>query len=160
MFLSNFCVVILIFQSVSHVLSLPKDVEHLRDHFITNLLEENRENLKMELTEKIQSSINLKIDAFLHMMDEPVVRKRRDTNDLLLNEKSEFIIVKQNFIYHIALFLASYSNPNNSFFMSAALWLSKYLKNSPESIRPISPSVSTPIISWNLPNLKKTASLS
>jgi hypothetical protein len=86
----KFHAIFLVLLSVNYVSSLPGDVEHLREHFITNLLEENREKLQLMLTDEIQQSIDQKVDAFLHAMEEPKVRKRRDTNDLLPNEKGEW----------------------------------------------------------------------
>lgn len=72
------------------MLSFPNDIIYLRDHFITNLLEENREKFTMKLTDEIRDTINMKIDAFFNVIDDPKGRNRRDTNDLLLNEKSKF----------------------------------------------------------------------
>lgn len=94
MFLSRIFVLVLLILNINYVVLFSDDVVHLRDHFITNLLEENRDKLGMQLTDEIRSNINLKIDAFLYVVnDEPRVRVRKrrnvDSNDLLLNEKSK-----------------------------------------------------------------------
>jgi hypothetical protein len=88
--LSSLFLSILIILSIQHAHSKSESVFQLRDHFITNLLEENKENFHQLLTNEIQDSINLKIDAFLEVINEPKDRKRRDlSNDLLLNERGK-----------------------------------------------------------------------
>jgi hypothetical protein len=86
---NTFFLLIALSINVEHVSSYDKDVLFLRDHFIQNLLEENRKVFDLKLTDEIENSINTKIDAFLHLMDEPHERHRRDTNDLLLIEQSK-----------------------------------------------------------------------
>lgn len=66
---------------------MAEDVVQLRELFIANLLEENREKMQQNVTNEIQETINQKIDAFLKIINEPKERKRRDTNNLLLNER-------------------------------------------------------------------------
>lgn len=95
MFLNRFRVVLCLILSIQHVsLSSISDYNYLKDHFMANLIEENREMFSAQLTEDIEKAINLKIEGFLGMTEEPAEtsakRSRRDTNDLLLNEKSEF----------------------------------------------------------------------
>lgn len=91
MFLNRFRVVLCLILSIHHVsLSTISDYNYLKDHFMANLIEENREMFSAQLTEDIEKAINSKIEGFLGMTEEPAKRSRRDTNDLLLNEKSEF----------------------------------------------------------------------
>lgn len=79
--------------SSNYVRVKSSDIVFLRDHFITNLLEEHREKFSMKLTDNLEQSIDLKINAFLNEIKKPPVRRKRDaTNDLLLNEKRKFFI--------------------------------------------------------------------
>lgn len=71
------------------MLSLPSDIDQLKDHFFANLIEETRSIAASQLTDDVERNINLKIEGFLDIISPPVARKQRDTNDLLLNEKSE-----------------------------------------------------------------------
>lgn len=87
MFLSRLILVFVAILSVGHVRSLVEDVDRLREHFIASLLEENREVMHQKLTNEIQEAINQKIEAFLMVINEPKERKRRESNDLLLNDK-------------------------------------------------------------------------
>lgn len=88
MYLSKLIVLIFVVLNSYYVRSKSSDIVYLRDHFITNLLEENRDKFSMQLTDDIEKSIDLKINAFLNEIDGPKERRRRDTaNDLLLNEK-------------------------------------------------------------------------
>lgn len=77
---------------VNRVLSTQSYVEHLKEHFFANLIEETREIASFQLTDKIEREINLKIEGFLEVIGETStrsVRSHRETNDLLLNEKSK-----------------------------------------------------------------------
>lgn len=93
MFLNRFVVAISLLLCTGQVLSSPKDLESLKEHFFANLLEENREISSFRLTDDVEREINLKIEGFLEVVGEPSSRSRvrRDTNDLLLNEKSESV---------------------------------------------------------------------
>lgn len=81
------CLVAIICINTIH--SIPAELFELKDHFIANLLEENRAISSLELTSEIEKSINQKINGFLETISAPSKRALRDTNDLLLNEKSE-----------------------------------------------------------------------
>lgn len=86
--------VVLLLHQVS---STPADLILLKDHFIANLVEENRRISGSQLTDDIELAINLKIEGFLDVISAPTTRSSRDTNELLLNEKSksmEFIFIK------------------------------------------------------------------
>lgn len=88
MYLSKLVVLIFVVLNSYYVRSESSDIVYLRDHFITNLLEENRDKFSMQLTDDIEKSIDLKINAFLNEIDGPKERRRRDiANDLLFNEK-------------------------------------------------------------------------
>ena len=88
MYLSKLVVLIFVVLNSYYVRSERSDIVYLRDHFITNLLEENRDKFSMQLTDDIEKSIDLKINAFLNEIDGPKERRRRDiANDLLFNEK-------------------------------------------------------------------------
>ena len=85
--------------------SKASDIVYLRDHFITNLLEENREKFSMQLTDDIEKSIDLKINAFLTEINRPKERKRREiANDLLLNEKRKLYCIKRSEMHNVLLF--------------------------------------------------------
>lgn len=75
--------------SVHHVEATPDDIGYLKDHFIASLIEENRGISSMQLTDDVERNINLKVEGFLNVISEPSSRAQRDTNDVLLNEKSE-----------------------------------------------------------------------
>lgn len=75
--------------SVHHVESTTNDIDYLKDHFIASLIEENRGISSMQLTDDVERNINLKVEGFLNVLSEPSARAQRDTNDVLLNEKSE-----------------------------------------------------------------------
>ena len=85
--LKYFLLILLSILNLNYVNSLAKDVVELREHFITNLLEEHRENLQQKLTDEIQQSINARIETFLSLLKEPQVRRRRDVNNLKLNDE-------------------------------------------------------------------------
>lgn len=70
------------------------DVKYLRDHFITNLLEDNKERLSSKLTIDVEKSIDLKINAFINEINhESKSRSKRSTpNELLLNEKCKYSV--------------------------------------------------------------------
>lgn len=87
--LKYFLVVLLSILNSNYVNSLAEDVVQLREHFITNLLEEHRENLQQKLTDDIQQSINARIETFMSLLNEPQVRRRRDVNNLKLNDEGE-----------------------------------------------------------------------
>lgn len=74
---------------VDHVKCTANDIGYLKDHFIASLIEENREISSMQLTNDVEQRINLKVEGFLNVISEPATRAQRDTNDVLLNEKSE-----------------------------------------------------------------------
>lgn len=73
----------------NRVAASASDIVQLKNLFIANLLEENREISSSLLTDDIAESINLKIEGFLDVIDAPSKRSRRSNNDLVLNEKSE-----------------------------------------------------------------------
>lgn len=77
------------FLNVSFVRSLSEDVVQLREHFITNLLEEHRENFQQKLTDEIQQKINERIEAFMRLINEPPVRRRRELTQTSVNDKRE-----------------------------------------------------------------------
>lgn len=113
MFLSRLCLAFsLIFLAV-HASPSPADIIHLKDHFIANLIEENRRISGAQLTDDIERAINLKIEGFLDLISEPTTRPTRDTNDLLLNEKSKWVEVSF-FISHLHVL---HSKPKISFRM-------------------------------------------
>lgn len=90
MFLTRLLLKFSFFSLVSHVFSLTSDIDQLKDHFFDNLIEETRKIAALQLTEDVKQIINLKIDGFLDIISPSgAVRTQRDTNDLLLNEKSE-----------------------------------------------------------------------
>jgi hypothetical protein len=90
MMLLNRCLLVIsLILSIHHVSSSPSDIIQLRDHFIANLIEENRGVYSLQLTDDVERDIQQKIEGFLDIISEPPQRVRRDTNDLLLNEKSE-----------------------------------------------------------------------
>jgi hypothetical protein len=94
----NFLGFFLLFLSllnVSFVQSLSEDVVQLREHFITNLLEEHRENFQQKLTEEIQQKINERIEAFMRLINNPPVRKRRDMSQPSVNDKRKLTIHKK-----------------------------------------------------------------
>lgn len=84
-----FLLAILIILNVKCIKSQVEDAIEIRELFIKNLLEEYRENLHQKLTNDIQQSINDRIETFMSLMNEPVSRKRRDTSEQLINEKSK-----------------------------------------------------------------------
>lgn len=99
MYLIKLIVLIVVLNSY-YVKSKSSDIVYLRDHFITNLLEENREKFSMKLTNDIEKSIDLKINAFLAEIDGPKERKRRDiANKLLLNEKRKLNLFSTKIFY-------------------------------------------------------------
>ena len=95
----RFCIAVFLILFPVFVLSTPADIIQLKDHLITNLIEENRGISGAQLTNDVEFAINLKIDGFLNLISAPATRKARDTNDLLLNEKSKlrFLILLQNY---------------------------------------------------------------
>lgn len=108
-----FLVVLLSILNVNNVNSLAEDVVQLREHFITNLIEEHRENLHQKLTDEIQQSINARIETFMGMLNEPQVRRRREADNLHLNEEGML-----NFIPKFVLYCFKFNvftNPRVSF---------------------------------------------
>lgn len=86
------------------------ELNELKETFLLNLVEDNRDNSDHELTSEIQMNINDKINGFFELMnhtmeefpsnDDLKTRVRRASNDPLLNEKSKFIqIQKVSFAY-------------------------------------------------------------
>lgn len=99
MLLNRSLLIIPFILSVYQVLSLPSDIDQLKDHFFANLIEETRGIAATQLTDDVERIINLKIEGFLDVIGPPEsVRKQRDTNDLLLNEKSELDDKENQFI--------------------------------------------------------------
>lgn len=92
MFISRLILVLVSLINIKYVKSLAEDVVQLRELFIANLLEENRDKLQQNLTIEIEETINQKIEAFLKIINEPMERKRRDTNHLLLHEKCKYFM--------------------------------------------------------------------
>lgn len=77
------------------------ELNELKETFLLNLIEDNRDNSDHELTSEIQMNIDDKINGFFELMNHtkineevsnssPETRVRRASNDLLLNEKSKF----------------------------------------------------------------------
>lgn len=89
MFLTRLCFAFPVILLLHHVSSTPADIVLLKDHFIANLVEENRRISGSQLTDDIERAINLKIEGFLDVISAPTTRTSRDTNELLLNEKSK-----------------------------------------------------------------------
>lgn len=89
MILTRSLLTISLILNVRQALTLPSDIDQLKDHFFANLIEETRGIAASPLTDDVERNINLKIEGFLDIISPPVARKQRDTNDLLLNEKSE-----------------------------------------------------------------------
>ena len=87
------------------------ELNELKDTFLLNLIEDNRDNSDHELTSEIQMKIDDKINGFFELMNHtkineeilnnsPKTRVRRASNDLLLSEKSKIIrIQKASFAY-------------------------------------------------------------
>lgn len=104
--------------SVIHVSTTFSEIPLLKQHFIANLEEETREFGEAKLNDSIEAAINLKIEGFLDIINNEASddRFRRDTNDLLLNEKGEssqvhkFHFISFKFVSPRVL----QSNPNNS----------------------------------------------
>lgn len=94
--LKYFLLVLLSILNLNYVKSLAEDVILLREHFITNLLEEHRENLHQKLTDEIQQSINARIETFMSLLDEPQVRRRRD---LKLNKEGKLNYIPKFVLY-------------------------------------------------------------
>jgi hypothetical protein len=94
MFFSRIILVLVCITNIKYVKSLAEDVVQLRELFIANLLEENRDKMHQNLTNEIQETINQKIEAFMNIINEPKGRKRRETNDLMLNEKCKLFFTK------------------------------------------------------------------
>ncbi|CAG9797903.1 unnamed protein product [Chironomus riparius] len=97
MYLSKLIVLLFVVLNSYYVRSKASDIVYLRDHFITNLLEENRDKLSLQLTDDIEKSIDLKINAFLTEINGPKERKKRLANDLLLNEKPTDVNILKGF---------------------------------------------------------------
>jgi hypothetical protein len=93
MFLPSLCLAISLITIAHHASSTPADIIHLKDHFIANLIEENRKISGSQLTDDVERAINLKIEGFLDVISAPTSRSTRDTNELLLNEKSKLMEV-------------------------------------------------------------------
>lgn len=83
------------------------ELNELKETFLLNLVEDNRDNSDHELTSEIQMKIDDKINGFFELMNHtkineeftndsvPKTRVRRSSNDLLLNEKSKFIQIQK-----------------------------------------------------------------
>lgn len=89
MFLNRVHLIISLILCVHRVASSPGDIIRLKEHFIANLIEENRRIYSSQLTDDIERDISLKIEGFLNIISPPPARVQRDTSNLLLNEKSE-----------------------------------------------------------------------
>lgn len=83
------------------------ELNELKETFLLNLVEDNRDNSDHELTSEIQMNIDDKINGFFELMnhtkineehpinDPSKTRVRRASNDPLLNEKSKFIQIQK-----------------------------------------------------------------
>lgn len=91
MIFTRLCLTFSVILLAHHGSSTPADIIHLKDHFIANLIEENRRISGAQLTDDVERAINLKIEGFLDVISEPKARLSRDTNELLLNEKSKLM---------------------------------------------------------------------
>lgn len=80
-------IILFVILSVHLVSTFPSDIFQLKRHFYANLLEEIRDISSQPLTDDIAQGIKLKTSAFLETISEPSKRSRRDTNELLLDEK-------------------------------------------------------------------------
>lgn len=89
MFLTRCLVIISFILNVHQVQSLPSDIDTLKEHFFANLIAETRPIANSQLTNSVERDINLKIEGFLGLISPPSTREKRDTNDLLLNEKGD-----------------------------------------------------------------------
>lgn len=82
--------IVLSVHNVHEVLSDDRFV--VKEHFMANLQEETRLIASSKLTEDVENEINSKVEGFLALINEDDAqggRVRRDTSELLLNEKSE-----------------------------------------------------------------------
>lgn len=95
-----FVIYVILFALIRHPIN-STELNELKETFLQNLIEDNRDNSDHELTSEIQLNIDDKINGFFELMNHTKIneevlinisktRVRRDSNDLLLKEKSEF----------------------------------------------------------------------